>query len=157
MTFSLENVADSLSAYLKNVLPDTNFLKGPSLQGNKFPAMFLQQKFASMKLRQGGRMLQTIGFDLTYLLQYNIENRQALYEAAAVKLDGVMETFPYTDESGAETLLRTYEREWQIDPNALHYKFELRVWLEPEPDGSPMMEGIAAEITVTDKTDSVPP
>ena len=151
MTFNLENVAESLSAYLKKVLPDTNFSKGPSLQGNKFPAMFVQQKFASMKLRQGGRMLQTIGFDLTYLLQYNIENRQALYEAAAAKLDGVMETFPYTDESGAETLLRTYEREWQIDPNALHYKFELRVWLEPEPDGSPMMEGIAADIAVTDK------
>ncbi len=151
MTFSLENVADSLSAYLKNVLPDTNFLKGPSLQGNKFPAMFVQQKFASMKLRQGGRMLQTIGFDLTYLLQYNIENRQALYEAAAAKLDGVMETFPYSDGSGKQTLLRTYEREWRIEPNAMHYKFELRLWLEAEPDNDPLMTKLAADIAVTEK------
>ena len=44
-----------------------------------------------------------------------------------------METFPYTD--GADTgALRTYEREWRIDLDALHYKFEIRVIVHlPEP------------------------
>ena len=46
-----------------------------------------------------------------------------------------METFPYSDGSNAGTvLLRTYEREWNIDLDAMHYKFELRERVTlPEP------------------------
>ena len=38
-----------------------------------------------------------------------------------------METFPYSDETTEGTvLLRTYDREWNIDLDELHYRFELR-------------------------------
>ena len=39
-----------------------------------------------------------------------------------------METIEYTDGDGT-ALLRTYERQWTIDEDALHYKFELQVWV----------------------------
>ena len=39
-----------------------------------------------------------------------------------------METFRYSD--GTDTaLLRTYDKESRIDLDALHYKFEVRVWV----------------------------
>ena len=38
-----------------------------------------------------------------------------------------METFPYSDgSSDGQALLRTYDREWTVDLDAMHYKFELR-------------------------------
>ena len=38
-----------------------------------------------------------------------------------------METFPYSDGSSTgQALLRTYDRSWTVDLDALHYKFELR-------------------------------
>ena len=41
-------------------------------------------------------------------------------------LDLLMETFPYSDgETEGTVLLRTHEREWRIDLDALHYRFEL--------------------------------
>ena len=64
---------------------------------------------------------------------------QQLYQAAAEALDLVMETFPYTDGTTEETtLLRTYDREWRIDLDALHYKFELQVWVELPEENTPM-------------------
>ena len=38
-----------------------------------------------------------------------------------------METFPYSDGTTEGTvLLRTYDREWNIDLDELHYRFEIR-------------------------------
>jgi hypothetical protein len=54
---------------------------------------------------------------------------QQRYQRAAEALDMVMETFPYSDGMDT-TLLRTHDREWNIDLDALHYKFELKVWVE---------------------------
>ena len=72
-------------------------------------------------------------------MDYNLPNMQQLYQAAAEALDLVMETFPYTDGTTEGTsLLRTYEREWRIDLDALHYKFELQVWVELPEDFNPM-------------------
>lgn len=151
MTWDITTAARSLADYLAPHFPGVQFAEGPHLQGGRYPAMFLQQRFANLKLKQGGRLFQTIGLDLTYLVQYNLSNMQRLYETAAGRLDLLMETFPYSDGSGGRTLLRTYEREWRIDLDALHYKFELRLWLEAEPDNDPLMTKLAADIAVTEK------
>ena len=74
---------------------------------------------------------------MTYLVDYNLPNLQQLYQAAAESLDLVMETFPYSD--GTETtLLRTHNREWSIDLDALHYKFELQERVTLPKDFNPM-------------------
>lgn len=131
MNFTVDTIAKSLSAYLAPVFPDTSFYEDPNQQGTKTPCMFLQQRYAKVKLRTGGRFLRTIGVDLTYLEDYNLPDLQRRYQRAAEKLDLVMETFPYND-NGMEgaTLLRTYDRDWQIDDDGLHYKFEVRAFVE---------------------------
>lgn len=150
MIWDITTAAQSLADYLAPHFPEVQFAEGPFQQGFRCPTMFLQQRFANVKLRQGGRLFQTIGLDLTYLVDYNLPNMQRLYETAAGKLDTLMETFPYSD--GAETtLLRTYEREWRIDLDALHYKFELQLWLETPASTDPMMEEVSANVVVTAK------
>lgn len=160
MNFTISTIAQSLAAYLAQYFPDVTFYQNPNQQGTKPPCMFLQQRYSFINLKTGGRWLRQIGLDLTYLEDYNLPNMQELYQTAAETLDQVLETFPYTDgvtTSGnsdpqlTTTLLRTYEREWRIELDAMHYKFELQVWVEAPTDET-KMQSMDYNQEVTDGT-----
>lgn len=139
MKFTISTIAKSLAGYLAPSFPGVTFYEDPNQQDSKPPMMFLQQRYAHIEPRRNnGYYLRRIGLDLTYLVDYNLPNLQQLYQQAAETLDLLMETFPYSD--GTDTgLLRTHDREWRIDLDALHYKFELRVWVTI-PEDSVKME-----------------
>lgn len=139
MNFTIQTVALSLADYLASAMPGVTMFEDPNQQGTETPCMFLQQRYSTIKKQLNGRYLRTIGLDLTYLEDYNLPDMQQKYQAAAEALDYMLETFPYTDgESESAVLLRTYDREWRIDLDALHYKFELRVWVTKPETGEPM-------------------
>lgn len=139
MNFTVSTIAKSLADYLAPVLPGVTMYEDPNQQNSKPPMMFLQQRYSYVSLETGGFWRRRIGLDLTYLLDYNLPNLQQLYQSAAESLDLVMETFPYNDGFNAGTvLLRTYEREWSIDLDAMHYKFELRERVTLPEDFNPM-------------------
>ena len=130
MNFTISTIAKSLADYLTPLFPGVTFYEDPNQQDSKPPMMFLQQRYAHIEPRRNnGYYLRRIGLDLTYLSDYNLPNMQQLYQQAAERLDLLMETFPYSDGTDT-TLLRTYDREWRIDLDALHYKFELQVFVE---------------------------
>ena len=127
MTFTVSTIAKSLADYLAPVLPGVAMYEDPNQQGSQPPCMFLQTRYNRLRLETGGYWLRTLGLDLTYLLDYNLPDLQQRYQAAAEALDLVMETFPYSDGSSTgQALLRTHDRSWTVDLDALHYKFELR-------------------------------
>lgn len=140
MNFTITTVARSLADYLAPVLPGVTFYEDPNQQDSAMPCAFLQQRYARMEKRTGGQWLRTIGLDLTYLEDYNLVDLQRRYQSAAEVLDMVLDTFPYSDgESTA--VLRAYDREWRIDADALHYKFELRVTVSI-PEDAELMQAI---------------
>lgn len=129
MNFTIQTIAKSLANYLASSFPGVTFYENPNQQGSKAPMLFLQQRYAYVEPRRNnGYYLRRIGLDLTYLVDYNLPDLQQQYQQAAEQLDLLMETFPYSDGTDS-TLLRTYDREWRIDLDALHYKFELQVWV----------------------------
>ena len=133
MNFTLSTVAKSLADYLAPLFPGAAFYEDPNQQDSRCPCMFLQQRYSYTTLQPMGRWLRRVGLDLTFLEDYNLPNLQQLYQSAAETLDLAMETFPYSDGEGS-ALLRTYDREWRIDLDALHYRFELRLLVSlPEP------------------------
>lgn len=139
MNFTISTIAKSLAGYLAPSFPGVTFYEDPNQQDSKPPMMFLQQRYAHIEPRRNnGYYLRRIGLDLTYLVDYNLPNLQQMYQQAAETLDLLMKTFPYSDETDA-ALLRTCDREWRIDLAALHYKFELRVWVTI-PEDSVKME-----------------
>ena len=138
MIFTIENVARSLADYLAPFLPGVTFFEDPNQQGSEMPCLFLQQRYSRVRKRLSGRWLRTIGLDLTSLEDYNLPDLQRRYQCAAEALDMVLETFPYSDGERS-TLLRTYDREWRIDHNELHYKFELRV-IVAFPENNALMQ-----------------
>lgn len=131
MNLTVSTIAKSIADYLA-ALPDTPFAgvamyEDPNQQGSQPPCLFLQQRYSRLQLETGGYWLRTIGLDLTYLLDYNLPDLQQRYQVAAEALDLVMETFPYSDkQAGEHVLVRTHERNWRIDLDALHYQFEVR-------------------------------
>ena len=129
MNFTISTIAKSLANYLASSFPGVTFYEDPNQQGSKAPMLFLQQRYAYVEPRRNnGYYLRRIGLDLTYLVDYNLPDLQQQYQQAAEQLDLLMETFPYSDGTH-NALLRTYDREWRIDLDALHYKFELQVWV----------------------------
>ena len=139
MNFTISTIAKSLADYLAPSFPGVTFYEDPNQQDSKPPMMFLQQRYAHIEPRRNnGYYLRRIGLDLTYLVDYNLPDLQQQYQRAAEQLDLRMETVPYSDGTDA-ALLRTYDREWRIDLDALHYKFELRVWVTI-PEDSVKME-----------------
>lgn len=127
MNLTVSTISKSLADYLAPSFPGVTFYEDPNQQGSKPPMMFLQTRTNRLKLERGGYWRRILGVDLVYLLEYNLPNLQQLYQQAGETLDLLMETFPYSDGTTEGTvLLRTYDREWNIDLDELHYKFELR-------------------------------
>lgn len=127
MNFTVSTIAKSLADYLAPYFPGVTFCEDPNQQGSNPPILFLQNRYSRLEHETGGHWLRCIGLDLTYLEDYNLPDLQQRYQNAAEAPDLVMETFPYRDgDGGPHVPLRTYDREWAIDLDAMHYKFELR-------------------------------
>lgn len=127
MNFTVTTLAQSLADYLAPVLPGVTMYEDPNQQGTDTPCMFLQIRYSPTEKQLDGRFLRKLGVDLVYLEDFNIPDLRQKYLSAAQELDLVMDTFPYSDGEGAGTVLvRTYDREWTIEEDALHYKFELQ-------------------------------
>ena len=138
MNFTVSTVARSLADYLAPQFPGVAFFENPNQQGSKPPCMFLQQRYSYIERETGnGWFLRRLGLDLTYLLDYNLPDLQQRYQQAAEQLDLVMDCFPYSDGQLTAPVY-TYEREWRIDLDALHYRFELRERVRLPESGTPM-------------------
>lgn len=148
MTFTISAIAASLAEYLSPYFPGVAFYEDPNQQGTSVPCMFLQNRDAEISPQISSRYMREIRLDLTYLVDFNLPDMQRQYQAAAEKLDEIMETFPYSD--GTETAqIRAYNREWKIDLDALHYNFDLMVRIAPQIEKNPMesIESLTEEVT----------
>lgn len=135
MIFTMQGLTRSLADYMAPSLPGVTFYDNPNQQGTKLPAMFLQRTRANIDLKMGGRFLRRLGLDLVYLVDYSQVDMDDQYARAADILDERLETFPYSDgEGGQSVLLRTHERSWSLQDDALHYKFDLKIWVTPKED-----------------------
>ena len=133
MTFTIKTLASSLSSHLASLFPDVTFYEDPNQQGTTCPAAFIQLMSSEVKIKRQKWLLRTLRLDLTYLEDYNLPDLQRRYQEASEVLDLNMELFEYSDGE-KKTILRTYNRQATIDLDALHYKFDLQVWLSPEED-----------------------
>ena len=139
MTFTMQGLTRSLADYLSPHLPGMTFYDNPNQQGTKPPAMFLERTKAKIASKPGGRFLRELGLDLVCLLDYNQVDMDSQYTRTADVLDERLETFPYRGAPGAEhALLRTYGRNWYIQDDALHYKFDLKLWVSRGEDDALM-------------------
>lgn len=134
MTFSVRDLAPSLAKHLKTVLPDVTFYRDPAQQGVQTAAMFLQVRHASvspeLRPRDARRDLRKIGLDLITLLQPNLPDALEKYHQIAEQLDLSLSVFPLVNSAGESELVRPINREWRVELDSLHYRFDL--WLHAD-------------------------
>lgn len=129
MSFTLQELTAALAGHLAPHLPGVTFYDNPNQQGTQLPALFLQKTHARITGKTGPRFLRKLGLDLVYLVDFNRPDMQDQYMDAAEILDGHLELFPC---QGA--LLRTYGRHWTVQEDALHYTFDLKLWVSRQED-----------------------
>lgn len=129
MTFTLHTIAAALAEHLAPKLLHTAFYADPNQQGTTTPALFLRQTNARISKKTGDRFLRKLGLDLVYLVQPNAVDAETRLQAAADVMDENLDIFPY-----GGGYLRTYDRRWDITDGALHYKFDLDLWLTRAED-----------------------
>lgn len=139
MTFTIQALSQSLADYLAPELPGMTFYDNRHQQGTQTPAVFVQRTKSKITKKLGGRFLRQLGLDLVCLVDYNQVDMDDQYIHMAGVMDETLDTFPYRNrESGESTWLRTYERNWYIDGDALHYKFDLKIWVSRAEDNALM-------------------
>ena len=135
MRFTMQTLTRSLADYLAPFLPGMTFYDNPNQQGTRMPALFLQRTKAKIAAKTGGRFLRELGLELVCLIDFNQVDMERQYTGVADVLDERLDTFPYRAwvDSGP-VLLRTYGRDWYIRDDALHYKFDLKLWVSRAED-----------------------
>lgn len=125
MTFTIENLMDSIAGVLKAGYPDYPVYLGPNQQGTSVPCFFVFLMPSTIEDQVDGRFFRDLGIDIVFLKQRNVTMGNAqLYEIQEY-LDVNLEDFVYSDgETTAR--LHTYEREASREDQELHYKFHIR-------------------------------
>lgn len=159
MIFDINQIAYSLAQHLEPYFEGVVFYEDPVQQSTNAPALFIQSRGASIEKKISNRYLWTLRLDLVYLLDFNLPDLQQQYQTAAQKLDFLLQHFLYIEsvpedpeEVPDTALVKTYARDWNIDLDELHYKFELRVWLT-EQEAYDYMQTMELNLEVKDGTE----
>jgi len=135
MNLTLGNIVDSVAGILKSIRPDVPVYANPNQQGTETPCFFVFFMPTQMEDEIGRRERRVIGIDIVYLTRKNIPDAYEQMSETADQLDEVLEFVPYTVE-GVTAKIRTFDREWKIDDEEMHYQFTLKAMVSI-PDDSP--------------------
>lgn len=135
MIFTMQALSRSLADYLAPALPGVTFYDNQHQQGTQTPSVFVQRTKAKIAKKLGGHFLRQLGLDLVTLVDYNQVDMDDQYTRMADVMDEMLDTFPYQNAGAGESaILRTYERNWYIQDQTLHYKFDLKIWVSRAED-----------------------
>ncbi|MDF2885805.1 MAG: hypothetical protein K0R23_190 [Lacrimispora sp.] len=138
MTFTLERLLDSICGVLKESYPDIPTYSNPSKQGTSVPCFFVFFMPTEMENRIGRRFMRNIGIDIVYLVENSDTDMYDQLVSVADRLDYALEFVSYVDGESKYSL-RTYDREWKIDEDELHYQFTVKAVVS-YPDNTPTIE-----------------
>ena len=140
MTFTINHVINSLAGVLKAQYPDYPVYISPNQQGTVFPCFFIFLMPSTIEDQVDGRFFRDLGIDIVFVQERNVVNGNAELQAIQEYLDYSLETFPYTDGSGAPVPLYTYERQASTEDQELHYQFHIRQRVAVPRTPIPMQE-----------------
>lgn len=140
MTFSIDNVLNSLAGVLKEKYPDYPVYISPNQQGTEYPCFFLFLMPSTISAEVDGRFYRDLGIDVVFVQARNIVNGYDEIQVIQEYLDCTLEMFPYTDGSAAPVLIHTYERQASVEDDELHYQFHIRQRVSLPKTHNPMEE-----------------
>lgn len=146
---TVQIIQDAIAGFLKNKVGATKVYNNPNQQGTEFPAWFIHliPLTGISYPAVGGRLLRNFQIDLVYTEQYNLVDLYDIYLQKAEEMDYLLEyiEYPYKvlNEDGTVeieiALIRPMNKEWSIDLQSLHYKFQLNLHVRRYEGDNPKM------------------
>lgn len=140
MTFTLDNIINSVAGVLKERYGGYPVYTSANQQGTKFPCFFIFFLPSTTENQMDRSFLRDIGMDIIFVQQRNIVNGNAEIHKIAEYLDRNLELIPYSDGSGETAYIPTHERQWQSEDEELHYQFHIRQRVEVPETNTLMRE-----------------
>ena len=140
MTFTIDNLINSLAGVLKDKYPEYPVYTSPNQQGTRFPCFFIFLMPSTVTAEVDGRFYRDLGIDIIFVQERNVVNGNAAIQSIQDYLDYSLEIFPYTDGDGAPVPLHTYERQASVEDQEMHYQFHIRQRVSIPRTVNPMQE-----------------
>ncbi len=147
MTYTLQNLINSIAGVLKSQYLNYPVYFNPNQQGTSFPCFFIFTMPSTTEAEPNGYYMRDIGIDIVFVQQRNIVNGYIEILEIQDFLDANLETFEYTD--GSDTAeINTFERQASMEDDEMHYKFHIkeRVCLNTNDVPINEMEGLDASV-----------
>lgn len=126
MIFTIGNLINSLAGVLKSEYPDYPVYDSANQQGTAYPCFFIFLMPSTVEDQIDERFYRDIGIDIVFVQQRNIANGMREIQEIQDFLDFNLEMFPYSDGSGEQAYIHTFERNASTEDQELHYKFHIK-------------------------------
>ena len=126
MTFTIPNIINGIGSLLEEKYPQYPVHDSPNRQGSSFPCFFIFLMPSTSEDEVGSRYLRDLGIDIVFVQERNVVDQNAQIYEIAEFLDESLDMLLYSDGSGQTALIHTFERQWQIEDQELHYQFHIR-------------------------------
>lgn len=126
MIFTIGNLINSLAGVLKSEYPDYPVYDSANQQGTAYPCFFIFLMPSTVEDQIDERYYRDIGIDIVFVQQRNIANGMREIQEVQDFLDFSLEMFPYSDGSGEQAFIHTFERSASTEDQELHYKLHIK-------------------------------
>lgn len=125
MTFTIENIIQSIAEQLKTAYPYCPVYASPNQQGTEYPCFFVfVVPTSGISDQLSGRSKRDIELDVVYVQERNSADANMELYGVAEMLDGLLDTVSY--KGGSETVpLHTHDRTYDIEGMELHYHLRI--------------------------------
>ncbi|MEY8339080.1 DUF6838 family protein [Lachnospiraceae bacterium 62-35] len=125
MIFSSQNIMKSLSKLLQERYPAYPVYTILNRQEMTYPCFILSLISSTLENQIGNRLFCNLCMEIVFVQQHGSASGEEEITDIIDCLDEVLELIPYSDgESTA--LIRSYERQWRIENEELHYQFHIK-------------------------------
>lgn len=151
MTFTIDNVINSLAGVLKAQYPDYPVYISENQQGTKTSCFFIFLMPSTITAELDDRFFRDLGIDIVFVQKRNIVNANAEIQAIQDYLDYSLELFDYSDGVNPPVPLHTYDREASTEDQELHYKLHIKQRVSIPRDSILMQEMEEANVRVKEE------
>ena len=125
MTFTIENIIQSIAEQLKTAYPYCPVYASPNQQGTEYPCFFVfVVPTSGISDQLSGRSKRDIELDVVYAQERNSADANMELYGVAEMLDELLDMVSY--KGGSETVpLHTHDRTYDIEDMELHYHLRI--------------------------------
>lgn len=126
MIYSIEYMIRSVAARLRSAFPGVDIHDSPTQQKSGYPCFYIFLRPSDIRDQLSARDMRNVSLDVVYVQERNTPDANTELYGIADTLDELLDVVPYSDGSDEDPVpLHTYERDYSIDDQELHYRLRI--------------------------------